>query len=469
MAAHKPTMASMSEYFIGGQAAPKRIQGQTGRALLKRAILPGAQPKQPLHGKPVSIPSKRTSSADETIDEATLLGSQETIKAKKRPPNRSLRKEPTTIDELVAVVVKHAIRRDDGLTVSYFDANFMPRIKEIVPAALKRMEAEVINEYLVDLAHSIYIAITVGKFNQRPTLCGVRASELAADLLERVIGAIEGREDKRITAIRSANLLVGLTFHAVRFLESTKLEIESLEGFTDNYERSVITTYGLKTQSEATGQAPWIGPSALPLDNRISKAINTMSSVFANHIGEKGIYMDDASYDRVLREFDSFTEKFAPYIDADRMSAGERRKKLSRGSEYQGDNVGTIPLNISEVHTRPAGLELKTTEGKSYFISTDAARQITSALLSASAAIGEELQKYNTQKLEKEPVADPAASSNAGSMEPVSQETSSGMSTEDAQALADIKAQMQQAKKSRSDKPSLPAKSGKNPVRNPFG
>ncbi|MEE9312916.1 MAG: hypothetical protein V3V10_10965 [Planctomycetota bacterium] len=460
--------------------------------------LPKAQPKQRRSGKPMSMPSRRSNSTTNPGEEAeqkpkrisntvrairkhkpstTPAAADEShsgqAKTVRKKPRESQRKEPTTIDELIAVVVKHAIRRDDGLTISKFDANFMPRITAIIPVALKRMEAEVINEYLVDLAHSMYIAITIGKFNDRPTLCGVRAAELAADLLERVLAAIEGRDDKRITAIRSANLLVGLTLHAVRFLESTSFSTESLDGFTDKFERAVITTYGLKTQSEATGQAPWIGPSAMPLDKRIGKAINTMSSVFGNYIGEHGVSMSDSAYDRVLAEFDSFTEKFAPYIDVDRLSAEERRKKLTRNLVKRAEDDGTVLLNITEVHKRPAGLELNTAEGKSYFISHDAAREIMSALLASSEAqMGGATAKPAPANTEDSEVIgesrDPGASSITGSTAPITKRPR--MSETDSVALADIEAQMQAAKnasKNTADKPKL-AK-GKNPVRNPFG
>lgn len=421
--------------------------------------------------KPVRATRKqKPDAADESQS-----GQAKTVRKK---PRESQRKEPATIDELIAVVVKHAIRRDDGLTISKFDANFMPRIKAVIPAALKRMEAEVINEYLVDLVHSMYIAITVGKFNKRPTLCGVRAAELAADLLERVLGAIEGREDKRITAIRSANLLVGLTLHAVRFLESTSFSTESLDGFTDKFERAVITTYGLKTQSEATGQAPWIGPSAMPLDKRIGKAINTMSSVFGNYIGEQGVGMSDSAYDRVLAEFDSFTEKFAPYIDVDRLSAEERRKKLTRGSVKRAEDVGVEPLNITEVHKRPAGIELKTAEGNSYFISHDAAREIMSAMLASSETQGVAPTAMPTPSAdnvdsdvgmeEVDESGDPGASSVTGSTAPIT--NAPDVSDADSAALAEIESQMQAAKsasKNTAGKPKLGK--GKNPVRNPFG
>ncbi|MHC4839833.1 MAG: hypothetical protein ACYTDT_02590 [Planctomycetota bacterium] len=508
----------MSQDSSQGQT-PKRNAGNAGRTPLKKPKMPGssnsaisgmpglpkATSKARPSAKPVSMPGRRTSGTTNPAEEAEPKikrpsnkvrpssapsrprktsnppqaaedsnGSQKS--ARKRKPRESQRKEPKTIDELIAVVVKHAIRRDDGLTITNFDANFMPRIKAIIPAALKRMETEVINEYLVDLAHSIYIAIIVGKFNNRPTLCGVRAAELAADLLERVLGAIEGRDDKRITAIRSANLLVGLTLNAVRFLECTNFQDESLDGFTDRYERAVITAYGLKTQSEATGQAPWIGPSAMPLDKRIGKAINTMSSVFGNHIGEQGVGLSDSAYNRVLGEFDSFTEKFAPYIEGDRLSAEERRKKLSRSSEQRAEESGVTPLNVAEILKRPAGLELKTTEGKSYFISHSAAREIMSALLASSESQRPPQVSADSTIPEQsdapamEEVRDPGASSVTGSTAPVSDAPK--MSDDDASALAEIEAQMQAAKdasKTSSDKPKMPTSKGKNPVRNPFG
>ncbi|MDC1142744.1 hypothetical protein OAU50_06605 [Planctomycetota bacterium] len=475
------------------------MPGSSNSAIPGMPGLPKAQPKAPPGGKPRSLPVRRSGSTTNPAEEAEQQVKRASTKvrpnrttsnppqvsddpspkqksARRKVPREAQRQEPKTIDELITIVVKHAVRRDEGLTITNFDTNFMPRLKAIIPAALKRMEAEVVNEYLVDLAHSIYVAIVVGKFNSRPTLCGVRAAELAADLLERVIGAIEGREDKRVTAIRASNLLVGLTLNAVRFLESTDLKGESLDGFTERYERSVITTYGLKTQSEATGQAPWIGPSAMPLDKRIGKAINTMSSVFGNHIGEQGTELSDTAYDRVLGEFDSFTEKFAPYIEGDRMSAEERRKQLARSSATRIQQGSPTPLNITEIQPRPAGLELKTADGHSYFISHDAAREITSALLASSS----QTQKITPQSAPStndsgtRQATDPAASSHSGSIPPVEEaKKAPEMSDDDAAALAAIEAQMQAAKKggnsSATEKLKLPSNKSKNPVRNPFG
>lgn len=296
-------------------------------------------------------------------------------------PKPKARKEPATIEELIPVLIRHAVKRDDGLNISLFDEKFMPRLKRLVPEALKRMESEVINEYLVDIAHALYVAIVVGQFNNRPVLAGVRAAELAADLVERVLNSIQGREDKRMTVIRCANLLVGLTLNSVRLLESTSLGSQSISGFTDKYERSVITTYGLKTQAEASGQAPWVGQSSSPLDKRIGRAINTMSNVFGDYIGEHGETMGDAEYDEVLGEFDGFMERFSPYIEGGRTSAEERRKKLARdgGGTSTPGTKKVEPLDIDELRTRPAGVEIVLADGRVLFASTDDARRIGEA------------------------------------------------------------------------------------------
>src|SRR5690606_26165784 len=128
------------------------------------------------------------------------------------------RKEPASVEELIPVLVKHAAKREEGLTTAIFDEKFLPRLKAFVPDSLARMEREVINEYFVDIAHALYVAVVIGQFSNRPVLSGVRSAELGADLIERVIQNNQGREDKRITQIRCANLLVGLTLGAVRLL-----------------------------------------------------------------------------------------------------------------------------------------------------------------------------------------------------------------------------------------------------------
>jgi hypothetical protein len=288
-----------------------------------------------------------------------------------------VKKEPKTIEELIPVLVRHAARSDEGITISKFNERFMPRVPAMVPEALHRMRDEVIREYSVDIAHALYIAIAVGQFAKRPVLCGVRAAELAADLVERVLRGIDGQEDKRLTNIRCGNLLAGLTLFAVRILETTSLTSHALDGFTDSFERAVVTTYGLKTQAEGAGKPPWAAAKDNPLDKRIGRAINQMSNVFGDYIGEHGHEMNDRQYDTMMREFDVFMERFAPYID-NRDQAEQRQRKLARGTGKR-EQAKVEPLTIDNLRTRPAGVELQLTDGRVLFISTEDSRRIGKA------------------------------------------------------------------------------------------
>ncbi len=288
------------------------------------------------------------------------------------------RKEPATIEELIPVLVRHATRSDEGITIARFNERFMPRVQAMVPDALQRMRDEVLREYCIDISHALYIAIAVGQFLKRPVLCGVRAAELAADLAERVLTGIQDAEDKRVTAIRCRNLLAGLTLFSVRQLETTSLASQALEGFTENFERAVVTTYGLKTQAEAAGNAPWAIEKGNPLDRRIGRAINQMSNVFGDYIGDHGHQMDDAQYDSMMREFDSFMDRFAPYIEGRDMQAANARLKQAR-ADARRDARKVEPLTIEKLRTRPAGVEILLADGRALFVSTHDARRIGKA------------------------------------------------------------------------------------------
>ncbi|MCB9895874.1 MAG: hypothetical protein H6839_15615 [Planctomycetes bacterium] len=406
---------------------------------------PPAQPKRP--SAPVAPGGKRPSAPLESADPRRASSPPQSTRRTSSPiakpgrgtgagievPAPKAKKEPTTIEEMIPVLIRHAVKRDDGLQIAQFDEKFMPRIRGFVPESLQRMEKEIIDEYLLDIGHAIYVAIVVGQFSTRPVLCGVRAAELASDLIERVLQNVQGNDDKRITQIRAANLLVGLTLNAVRLLESTSLGSQSIGGFTDKYERSVITTYGLKTQAEATGNAPWVGDKGSPLDKRIGRAINTMSNVFGDYIGEHGQTMDDAQYDEVMTEFDGFMDRFAPYIEGGRSSADEKRKKLARGgTSYQKGEAKVEPLEIKELRTRPAGVEIVLTDKRILFVSTTDARKI------GKAAEGEVEDTAKRERAELEKRAqesgefDPAADSDVAPQD----------ADEDAQAIAEIEAQM---------------------------
>jgi hypothetical protein len=288
------------------------------------------------------------------------------------------RKEPATIDELIPVLVRHAVRSDEGITVSRFNERFLPRVQAMVPDALQRMRDEVIREYTVDIAHALYVAIVVGQFTSRPVLCGVRAAELAADLIERVLPGIEDLPDKRLVAIRCGNLLAGLTFFSVRLIESTSLASESIEGFTEKFERAVVTAYGLKTQAEASGSAPWASQDHNPLDKRIGRAINQMSNMFGDYIGEHGHLMDERHHEIVMREFDGFMDRFASYIEGGRDEAENRRRKIAKGTGRR-EQAKVEPLSINSLRTRPAGVEISLADGRVLFVSTEDARRIGNA------------------------------------------------------------------------------------------
>lgn len=390
----KPRMPGQGEGMpgLGGRVKPPAQPAQAptqGMPGLGGRVKPPVQPAPPTKQRPrqapnSAVPSKRSSAPVQTPRKPSgpvdvVSSPRKTSQPQAAPEPPKPKKEPTTIEELIPVLVRHAVKKDDGLTIAQFDEKFMPRVQAMVPESLQRMSGEIVQEYLVDIGHALYVAIVVGQFSSRPVLCGVRAAELAADLVERVLAGIAGKEDKRITGIRCSNLLVGLTLNSVRLIESTSLGSQTLRGFTDNFERAVITTYGLKTQAEATGAAPWVGQKNNPLDKRIGRAINTMSNVFGDYIGEHGPNMDDRQYDEVVGEFDGFMDRFAPYIEGGSKGAEERRKKLARGTSIKPGASKVEPLTIEEVRTRPAGVELALTDGRVVFISTEDARRIGQA------------------------------------------------------------------------------------------
>lgn len=364
------------------QAKQRPALPQGRRPMPAPPVAPGARPS-------AAPPTRRTSQPEQPADKPSQPGQRAQKNASTSPqavPGAVVnapppaKKQPTTIEELIPFIIRFALKRDDGLNIAEFDEKLMPRVHGLVPESLQRMEKEVVQEYLVDIAHALYVAVVVGQFTTRPVLCGVRAAELAADLVERVLQQVHGNAEKRITSIRCGNLLVGLTINAVRMLESTSLGSQSLGGFTDNYERAVITTYGLKTQAESTGGAPWLGQKNNPLDKRIGAAINTMSNVFGDYIGANGETLDEAQYDEVMREFDGFMDRFAPYIEGGRSGAEERRKKFAKQNATAVKNESKIePLEIKQVRTRPAGVEIVLADGRILFCSRDDARRVGEA------------------------------------------------------------------------------------------
>ncbi len=385
-----------------GPRAPNFIEQAKANAAQSRAKpalpggrrpAPGAAPAQPVSRASAAPPTRRTSQPEQPAEKPSqpaLRGPRTASTSPQQPVTNGggtvnapppAKKQPTTIEELIPYIIRFALKRDDGLNITEFDEKLMPRIAALVPESLQRMEKEVVQEYMVDVAHALYVAVVVGQFSSRPVLCGVRAAELAADLVERVMQAVAGNAEKRLTVIRCSNLLVGLTLLAVRMLEGTSLASQALQGFTDNYERSVITTYGLKTQAESTGLAPWLGQKNNPLDRRIGAAINTMSNVFGDYIGANGETMDEQQYDDVMREFDGFMDRFAPYIEGGRSSAEERRKKFAKqGAATQHKAEAKVELlEVKQVRSRPAGVEVILADGRILFCSRDDARRIGEA------------------------------------------------------------------------------------------
>src|SRR5690606_29092346 len=160
-----------------------------------------------------------------------------------------------------------------------------------------------------------------------------------------------------------------------------------------------------------------------PLDKRIGRAINTMSGVFGDYIGANGETMNDQQYDEVLSEFDGFMERFAPYITGGRGSAEERRKKLARGSTaYNRGEAKVEPLDIKEVRTRPAGVEIVLADGRILFASSRDAKRI-------GAAAEGEIQ--DTAKREREAIEQRRRETNEGLAD------ESGDDTGDEAALAE--------------------------------
>lgn len=372
------------------QRPPNFIEQARQRPALPPARKPLQPPAQPGSRPSAAPPTRRASQPEQPAEKPSqpaVRGARTASTSPNALPGSVVdapppaKKQPTTIEELIPFIIRFALKRDDGLNIAEFDEKLMPRMSALVPESLQRMEKEVLQEYMVDVAHALYIAIMVGQFSSRPVLCGVRAAELAADLVERVLQQVHGNAEKRLTTIRCGNLLVGLTLNSVRMLESTSLASQALAGFTDNYERAVITTYGLKTQAESTGGAPWLGQKNNPLDKRIGAAINTMSNVFGDYIGEKGETLDEAQYDEVMREFDGFMDRFAPYIEGGRSKAEERRKKVARssGTSIKESDNKVEPLEIKQVRTRPAGVEVVLADGRILFCSRDDARRIGEA------------------------------------------------------------------------------------------
>jgi hypothetical protein len=327
--------------------------------------MPGTPNRKPRHNRPVAQRPQALKRPPGPKRSPPRVPTDAPARATTAPPRK---KEPARMEELIPVLVRHALTPDEGMTVARFNDVFLPRVKALVPHSLRHMRDDVARQYLLDMAHALYIALVAGTFIGRPVLCAVRAAELGADLAERVLSDIEAREDRRHQAIRCRNLLAGLTLCSLRALESARLANQQLDGYTTGFERAVKTIYGIKTQTEAAGAAPWARHADKPLEGRINRAIHEVSNAFGEYIGTNGSTMDEQQYELVMREFDGFMRVFAPVID------GNAQRKRPGDSTPRAASVE--PLNIDGITTRPAGIEIQLTDGRVLFLSTEDARRI---------------------------------------------------------------------------------------------
>jgi hypothetical protein len=320
-----------------------------------------AAPPQPAR-RPSTGPTRPTVPPPAPRGPATPAGA-----ARARPATDKPRREPRTIGELVPVLVRHAVKRDEGFTVSLFDEKLMPRVEAVVPEALRSMREDVVREYLLEIAHALYLAHVVGQFAGRPPLCGVRAAVLGATLAERVRAHTRRQTEKRLMAARCANLLSGMCYCAVRVLETASLSTHSLRGFAERFGAAVQATLALKTLAEDARAAPWLGRASDELQRRVAGAVANVSTAFGDLISRHGDGLDEHGHEEVLREFDRFLERFGAILDGGRV--------VSSGAS-QPDTREVEPLHVNALRSRPAGVEVKLTDGRSLFISTEDARRI---------------------------------------------------------------------------------------------
>ncbi|MCC6575245.1 MAG: hypothetical protein IT462_15820 [Planctomycetes bacterium] len=346
--------------------APPSADDEEGPVVVTPAAAkPSSAPVKPQPGKP-ALPQRPAGTR--SIEAARPPRTVEAPKAKKVPESMS---------ELVRLLARIAIKHNTGLTVQEFDEKYVPRMAEMLPEALRVSAHTVLLEHFLEFAHVLYIAIVTGRFKERPVLCAVRAAELAADLTERAQAHYAGDGESRIESIRCRNLIVGVTLQAVRLIESANLDHENVKGLTDSFERAVITVYGLKTQAEATGGAPWTGVRENQLDKRIGAAINAVSNAFGEYISKRAPELSAEDNHALLAEFDGFMERFAPYIEGGRATAMERARQMSKNlTGVYGRPEKIEPLTVVEIKSRPAGVEIHLEDKRVLFISTDDAKNI---------------------------------------------------------------------------------------------
>jgi hypothetical protein len=320
-----------------------------------------------------AVPRSPSSSSIPPVPARRPQGRQRPVSSGSVKPQR---REPVTIRQIIPALVRYAVRHEDGLTISEFDRKFLPRIRALAPESGNGAGVDTLSAWLLDTAHALYVAGIQGEFSNRPVLCGVRATEVGSVLAERALKTFAGRDETRVTAIRAENLLSGLAMHAVRLLETASMIAQPLNGFTESFERAVLTTYGLKAKAEEAGSAPWQAPKAPSLEKRIGSAVNTMSNVFGDYIGEHGEHMNDTQYDEVLHEFDDFMHRFAAYVDRERGSPESRQRRQPLESGPDSTVVPAEPLTIAKLIARPAGVEIVLVDGRKLFVSQGDARRI---------------------------------------------------------------------------------------------
>lgn len=362
----------------GRAQASQMRQPVPGQGIITMRQLPGVNtPSAPADG-PATPVAKPPSAPVKPPPSPPALPKAESGRRRAAPPPAEKKKRaPENMGELIRLMARLAIKHPTGMTVQEFDEKYVPRMTEMLPEPLRVSAHTVLLEHFLSFAHTLYVATVCGNFKERPVLCSVRALELACDLVERAQAHYVGDEDARLEVIRCKNLLVGLTLQAVRLLETARPEHEQLQGFTDNLERAVITVYGLKTQAEATGAAPWMGARENPLDKRIGAAINVMGNLFGEFIGKRASEMAAEDNQAVLAEFDGYMERFAPYIEGGRATAMERARQMSKNlTGVYGRPQKVEPLTIAEIKARPAGVEIHLEDKRVLFISTQDAKGI---------------------------------------------------------------------------------------------
>ena len=350
----------------------RKLQSPTKAPRLPGPRKPGTPPAKPASTRTPPQARTKQPGAGSNGGSSTQL---------KRPVPQPPRKptQPARPEQLADAAVDCAIADDNGMDTAGFDRKLLPYLQKFhgTPDTEQgRVEGA---RALLNISHALYVAVSTGRFIDRPLMCRARATELAAELAERAGGVFQGRHEFRLENIRVANLLVGLALHSVRVLETTQLNESELTGFTDNYERAVLAAFGLKTQAETNGRAPWRSRAQNPLEQRIGVAINFISDAFGDLVSRGDGVKNPAHRQSVLTEFDAFMGRFAPYLEgAGRGDTGRVRRRTStpKADPRARKASEAEVLAITEIKKRPAGVEIRLQDGRRMFISSADAREI---------------------------------------------------------------------------------------------